>query len=68
MAKSNELNVTLFLVVLALLAVMGLAVWLLWNWLMPSIFGLRSIHLLEAYGLLLLSRFFLMRPSFNAHN
>lgn len=68
MAKSNELNVTFFLVIIFILAVTGFMVWLLWNWLMPSIFGLRPIHPLEAYGLLLLSRFFLMRPSFNAHN
>ena len=29
----------------------------LWNWLMPSIFGLRTINLWESLGLLLLTGF-----------
>lgn len=29
--------------------------WLLWNWLMPEIFGLPEIGLTQSFGLLLLS-------------
>jgi hypothetical protein len=36
-------------------AVMSLPVMLLWDWLMPGIFGLREITLFEAWGLLFLS-------------
>jgi hypothetical protein len=36
-------------------AVMSLPVMLLWDWLMPSIFGLREITWFEAWGLLFLS-------------
>jgi hypothetical protein len=43
-------------VVIAFLSVFGTFVQLLWNWLMPSIFGLRNVTYLEAIGLLLLSR------------
>lgn len=35
---------------------MGLVVMLLWNWLMPHLFGLPQITHLEALGLLLLSK------------
>jgi hypothetical protein len=43
---------------LALLAVplVGLITMLLWNWLMPSVFGLHTIDFLQALGLLLLSK------------
>src|SRR5512138_1021227 len=37
------------------LAVLGLSVLLLWNWLMPEIFGLKSINYWQACGLLALS-------------
>lgn len=37
------------------LAVMSLATMLLWNWLMPTIFGLTLISIWQAAGLLLLS-------------
>lgn len=44
---------------LALVAVIALLtsipVWLLWNWLMPAIFGLKSISFLQALGLCVLS-------------
>ena len=43
-------------IVIALLAVFGVAVMLLWNALMPRIFGLLEIDYLRAAGLLLLSR------------
>ena len=35
-------------------AIMSLPVMLLWDWLMPSIFGLRTITWLEAWGLMFL--------------
>lgn len=44
------------LVFLALaVAVFGAAVWALWNWLMPAIFGLPAIGFWQAVGLLVLS-------------
>ncbi len=43
------------LVVLAAL-LFGVVVEHLWNWLMPSIFGLRAITFWEAFGLLLLAK------------
>jgi len=39
---------------LALLAVLGSVVMLLWNWLMPDIFGLPSVSYWQAWGLLVL--------------
>jgi len=33
--------------------------WLLWNWLMPDIFNLSTISLLQAWGLTFLSGIFL---------
>ena len=40
----------------AFAALMGLAVMLLWNGLMPALFGLKAIHYLQAVGLLVLAR------------
>ena len=51
---TKVLKVALFTVIL--LAVSALLVMGLWNWLMPSLFELRQINLLEALGLLVLSR------------
>ena len=45
---------TLFATGVAILACIGIT--LLWNWLIPDLFGLRSIHFLEAAGLLLMVR------------
>ena len=42
--------------VMAFIFLFGIFVQMLWNWLMPSIFGLREITYLQAVGLLLLSR------------
>ncbi len=42
------------LLVVALLAALGLAVMLLWNWLMPEIFGLPSLGFVQAVGLTVL--------------
>ena len=42
--------------VLAFIFLFGLFIQLLWNWLIPDIFGLRNITYLQAVGLLILSR------------
>lgn len=48
-------------VVLVLFTMLGIAVlftlpvWWLWNWLMPTIFGLKPITLVQAWGLNFLS-------------
>jgi hypothetical protein len=43
-------------IVLVLIAVFGMLVMLLWNWLLPVIAGLPAITFLQAVGLLALSR------------
>jgi hypothetical protein len=43
-------------IVLAFVLVFGIFVQLLWNWLMPAIFGFRTITTLQGIGLLLLVR------------
>lgn len=53
------------LILLIASTILALPVYWLWNWLVPSIFGLRSISLLEALGLLMLSGL-LFRPSYNS--
>ena len=40
---------------IVLLALFGLFVMLLWNWLMPEIFGLKTLTYWQAWGLLVLS-------------
>jgi hypothetical protein len=40
---------------IAMMALFGLFVMLLWNWLMPDIFGLKTITYWQAWGLLILS-------------
>ncbi len=44
------------IIVIALFFVLGYVVMALWNWLMPSIFGLHTITYWQAYGLLILSK------------
>jgi hypothetical protein len=46
-----------FAVLLILVTIFSLFVMLLWNWLMPVIFGLPQITLLQAWGLTALSSF-----------
>lgn len=41
---------------MAFVAVFGLAVMLLWNWLMPDLFGLQAISFWQAAGLLVLCK------------
>lgn len=56
------------LLAVAGIALAGLAVMLLWNWLAPAVFGLSHIHYLQALGLLILSRIlFRGHPNFRAH-
>ena len=38
--------------------------WLLWNWLVPNIFGLPSITLLESIGLFILIRIILFQYNY----
>ncbi len=40
---------------IGMLALLGWVVMLLWNWLMPDIFGLKQLNYWQAWGLLLLS-------------
>jgi hypothetical protein len=47
-----------------LLVILGYPVMLLWNWLMPELFGLREITFWQAIGLNMLSTI-LFRPSVN---
>jgi hypothetical protein len=42
-------------IVVALAAVFGLLVEILWNWLMPDIFGLPHITYLQAWGMVILA-------------
>ena len=52
--KNKFLKFALF--TLLFIAVYGVALWVLWNWLMPALFGLPAISFWQALGLLLLSR------------
>ena len=56
-----------FFFVLVFIAVLSLVVMVLWNWLMPMIFGITAITYLQALGLLILSKILLTgigkRPS-----
>jgi hypothetical protein len=45
--------------VIVAFVVFGFATMQLWNWLMPAIFGLRTISFLQAVGLVLLSKILL---------
>jgi len=44
------------LIILVLAAVLGMVVQQLWNWLMPAIFGIGRITILQGVGLLVLTR------------
>ncbi len=50
-------------IAVGLCLLMSIPTMLLWNWLMPSIFGLRQITWLEALGLMLLVHFLFGTPS-----
>ena len=52
-----------FLITISIFAIvffgLGFIVMLLWNWLMPVIFGLTTITICQSFGLILLSSFLL---------
>ena len=55
----KEKNMAMGAAVLAFLAAIAISpivLMLLWNWLMPSIFGLGSIGYFQAFGLFIISR------------
>lgn len=54
----------LMLTLLALL--LSVPVYFLWNWLMPAIFGLKEITLLQALGLMILSNFLFKSTSYKS--
>ena len=57
MKNSISIWASLISIIIALLIVFGISiifaipVWLLWNWLMPVIFGITKVSLLQAWGL-----------------
>ena len=55
-AKKIAIGIALFIGFLIFIALGGMVVQWLWNWLVPSIFGLRALTMWEALGLLALSR------------
>jgi hypothetical protein len=56
-----------FLIAVGLALLIGGPLWLLWNWLMPTIFGLPHITFWQAVGLNLLSSI-LIKPSVSVKN
>ena len=56
MKKNTKFRFAGIGIVIAMLAVFGLVVMLLWNMLMPQIFGLPELDYLQAAGLLILGR------------
>lgn len=57
----------IFLAIIALI-LFGIITMLLWNSLMPAIFGLPAISLLQAFGLLILTRLLIGHGRFGTHN
>ena len=47
--------IAILLLGLVFALLMTIPVWLLWNWLMPVIFGLKTITFIQAFGVSLLS-------------
>ena len=43
------------LALIAFAAIGSIPMWLLWNWLMPVIFGLTKLTLMQSFGIVLLS-------------
>ena len=52
-------GLAMFAMVILFCVVAGFVVMHLWNWLMPEIFGLRTITYAQAFGLLVLSKILL---------
>ena len=57
MRAFKVLKIVVLVIVIA--SVVGFVVMHLWNWLMPTVFGLKPITYLQALGLLLLSKILL---------
>src|SRR5687767_8824693 len=55
-ARRIAMAIAFFIAFVLFILLGGFVVQWLWNWLMPGIFGLRTITWLEAFGLLALSR------------
>ena len=55
-AKRIAIGIAFFIAFVLFVFLGGFVVQWLWNWLMPSIFGLRTLSWVEAFGLLALSR------------
>ena len=55
-ARRIAIGIAFFIAFVLFILLGGFVVQWLWNWLMPGIFGLRTITWLEAFGLLALSR------------
>jgi hypothetical protein len=60
--KAFNTLVEVFVALFLIAALMSLPVMLLWDWLMPTIFGLKEITWFQAWGLLWLTGI-LFRPS-----
>jgi|GEM_PF-1458291 len=58
LSKKNSLIAKLVLLFLLYVLVIGTTFTLLWNWLVPTVFGLQTIHLGQSLGLLVLGRLF----------
>lgn len=58
--------IPIFLIVIVV--VMGAVVMLLWNWLMPEIFGLPKLSFVQALGLLVLCKVLLGSFGLNSHH
>ncbi len=43
------------IILMVFVLLLTLPVWLLWNWLMPVIFGLPEVSIAQAFGLMLLA-------------
>jgi hypothetical protein len=56
-----------FLIIIGISFLIGGPLWLLWNWLMPTIFGLPYITFWQAVGVNLLSSI-LFKPAVNVKN
>ena len=55
-ARRIAIGIAFFFAFLIFIFLGGFVVQWLWNWLMPGIFGLRTVTWFEAFGLLALSR------------
>lgn len=61
----NKQNFSVMLYVTVAFLVTGYGAYILWNWLMPSIFNLREITFYEALGLNFLAKMFFQSFEFS---